>query len=126
MVREPRVRSARRVRRERRDPVGRHLRLRVDALHGHFHSPNFPAWRRSEFRTLRLARTTPVLAWRPSELCGRHPALSQYTNGCDIRMITTMTQIQVTFYRHRTRRGVIAVSPVSTNLVFPEPDDWEL
>jgi hypothetical protein len=37
-----------------------------------------------------------------------------------------MTRLQVTFYRHRTRRGVIAVSPVSTNLVFPEPDDWEL
>ncbi len=40
--------------------------------------------------------------------------------------MTTMTRLQVTFYRHRTRPGVIAVSPVSTNLVFPEPDDWEL
>ena len=40
--------------------------------------------------------------------------------------ITTMSRLQVTFYRHRTRPGVIAVSPVSTNLVFPEPDDWEL
>jgi hypothetical protein len=39
---------------------------------------------------------------------------------------TTMPWLQVTFYRHRTRPGVIAVSPVSTNLVFPEPDDWEL
>lgn len=39
---------------------------------------------------------------------------------------TTMSRLQVTFYRHRTRPGVIAVSPVSTNLVFPEPDDWEL
>ena len=40
--------------------------------------------------------------------------------------MTTMARLQVTFYRHRTRPGVIAVSPVSTNLVFPEPDDWEL
>ena len=40
--------------------------------------------------------------------------------------MTTMPRLQVTFYRHRTRPGVIAVSPVSTNLVFPEPDDWEL
>ena len=39
---------------------------------------------------------------------------------------TTMPRLQVTFYRHRTRPGVSAVSPVSTNLVFPEPDDWEL
>ena len=39
---------------------------------------------------------------------------------------TTMTRLLVTFYRHRTRPGVVAVSPVSTNLVFPEPDDWEL
>jgi hypothetical protein len=37
-----------------------------------------------------------------------------------------MARLQVTFYRHRTRPGVVAVSPVSTNLVFPEPDDWEL
>ena len=37
-----------------------------------------------------------------------------------------MSRLLVTFYRHRTRPGVIAVSPVSTNLVFPEPDDWEL
>ena len=44
-----------------------------------------------------------------------------------VNMITTtMPQLQITFYRHRTRPGVIAVSPVSTNLVFPEPDDWEL
>ena len=40
--------------------------------------------------------------------------------------ITTMSRLLVTFYRHRTRPGVIAVSPVSTNLVFPEPDNWEL
>jgi hypothetical protein len=40
--------------------------------------------------------------------------------------MTTMSRLLVTFYRHRTRPGVIAVSPVSTNLVFPEPDDWEL
>jgi hypothetical protein len=39
---------------------------------------------------------------------------------------TTMTRLLVTFYRHRTRPGVVAVSPVSTNLVFPEPNDWEL
>ena len=38
---------------------------------------------------------------------------------------TTMTQLLVTLYRHRTRPGVIAVSPVSTNMVFPEPNDWE-
>jgi hypothetical protein len=38
----------------------------------------------------------------------------------------TMPRILVTFYRHRTRPGVVAVSPVSTNLVFPEPNDWEL
>jgi hypothetical protein len=37
-----------------------------------------------------------------------------------------MTRLLVTFYRHRTRRDVVAVSPVSTNLVFPEPNDWEL
>jgi len=37
-----------------------------------------------------------------------------------------MPRLQVTFYRHRTRPGVIGVSPVSSNLVFPEPDDWEL
>jgi hypothetical protein len=37
-----------------------------------------------------------------------------------------MTRLLVTFYRHRTRPGVVAVSPVSNNLVFPEPDDWEL
>ena len=37
-----------------------------------------------------------------------------------------MSRLLVTFYRHRTRSGVIAVSPVSTNLVFPEPDNWEL
>jgi hypothetical protein len=43
-----------------------------------------------------------------------------------IMPVTTMPRLQVTFYRHRTRPGVIAVSPVSTNLVFPEPDDWEL
>lgn len=41
-------------------------------------------------------------------------------------LATTMTRLLVTFYRHRTRTGVVAVSPVSTNLVFPEPDDWEL
>lgn len=39
---------------------------------------------------------------------------------------TTMTQLLVTFYQHRTRPGVIAVSPVSTNMVVPEPNDWEL
>lgn len=43
-----------------------------------------------------------------------------------IMLWTTMTRLLVTFYRHRTRPGVVAVSPVSTNLVFPEPDDWEL
>jgi hypothetical protein len=37
-----------------------------------------------------------------------------------------MPKLQVTFFRHRTRRGVFAVSPVSTNLVFLEPHDWEL
>ena len=37
-----------------------------------------------------------------------------------------MPKLQVTFFRHRTRPGVLAVSPVSTNLVFFEPDDWEL
>jgi hypothetical protein len=37
-----------------------------------------------------------------------------------------MTQLLVTFYRHRTRPGVVAVSPVSNNLVLPEPDDWDL
>ena len=37
-----------------------------------------------------------------------------------------MPKLQVTFFRHRTRPGVVAVSPVSTNLVFFEPDDWEL
>jgi len=36
-----------------------------------------------------------------------------------------MPKLQVTFFRHRTRPGVLAVSPVSTNLVFLEPDDWE-
>jgi hypothetical protein len=41
-------------------------------------------------------------------------------------LATTMTRLLVTFYRHRTRPGVVGVSPVSTNLVFPEPDDWEL
>jgi hypothetical protein len=39
---------------------------------------------------------------------------------------TTMPRLLVTFYRHRTRPGVVAVSPVSTNLVFPEPEEWEL
>ena len=37
-----------------------------------------------------------------------------------------MPKLQVTFFRHRTRPGVVAVSPISTNLVFFEPDDWEL
>lgn len=37
-----------------------------------------------------------------------------------------MRRLQVTFFRHRTRPSVLAVSPVSTNLVFFEPDDWEL
>jgi hypothetical protein len=37
-----------------------------------------------------------------------------------------MARLLVTFYRHRTRPGVVAVSPVSNNLVLPEPDDWEL
>ena len=37
-----------------------------------------------------------------------------------------MPKLQVTFFRHRTRPGILAVSPVSTNLVFLEPDDWEL
>jgi hypothetical protein len=37
-----------------------------------------------------------------------------------------MPKLQVTFFRHRTRPGVLAVSPVSTNLVFFEPGDWEL
>ena len=37
-----------------------------------------------------------------------------------------MPKFQVTFFRHRTRPGVLAVSPVSTNLVFFEPGDWEL
>ncbi len=37
-----------------------------------------------------------------------------------------MTRLLVTFYRHRARPGVVAVSPVSNNLVFPEPDQWEL
>jgi hypothetical protein len=37
-----------------------------------------------------------------------------------------MPKLQVTFFRHRSRTGVFAVSPVSTNLVFLEPDDWEL
>ena len=37
-----------------------------------------------------------------------------------------MTQLLVTFYRHRTRPGVVAVSPVSNNLVLPEPDGWDL
>jgi hypothetical protein len=37
-----------------------------------------------------------------------------------------MTQLLVTFYRHRTRPGGVAVSPVSNNLVLPEPDDWDL
>ena len=37
-----------------------------------------------------------------------------------------MPKLQVTFFRHRTRPGIFAVSPVSTNLVFFEPDDWEL
>jgi hypothetical protein len=37
-----------------------------------------------------------------------------------------MPKLQVTFFRHRRRPGVFAVSPVSTNLVFLEPDDWEL
>ena len=36
-----------------------------------------------------------------------------------------MPKLQVTFFRHRTP-GVLAVSPVSTNLVFFEPGDWEL
>src|SRR4029079_18328077 len=42
------------------------------------------------------------------------------------RLGTFMPKLQVTFFRHRTRPGVFAVSPVSTNLVFFEPDDWEL
>jgi hypothetical protein len=37
-----------------------------------------------------------------------------------------MPKLQVTFFRHRGRPGILAVSPVSTNLVFLEPDDWEL
>ena len=37
----------------------------------------------------------------------------------------TMPKLQVTFFRHRTRPGILAVSPVSTNLVFLAPDDWE-
>ena len=37
-----------------------------------------------------------------------------------------MPKLQVTFFRHRTRPGVLAGSPVSTNLVFFEPDYWEL
>ena len=37
-----------------------------------------------------------------------------------------MPRLQLTFFRHRTRPGIFAVSPVSTNLVFLKPDDWEL
>jgi hypothetical protein len=37
-----------------------------------------------------------------------------------------MPKLQVTFFRHRRRTGVFAVSPVSTNLVFLEPRDWEM
>jgi hypothetical protein len=37
-----------------------------------------------------------------------------------------MPNIQITFFRHRRRPGVLAVSPISTSLVFIEPDDWEL
>ena len=37
-----------------------------------------------------------------------------------------MPKLQVTFFRHRTRQGMLAVSAVSTNLVFLEPGDWEL
>jgi hypothetical protein len=36
-----------------------------------------------------------------------------------------MPKLQVTFFRHRIRLGILAVAPVSTNLVFFEPDDWE-
>lgn len=36
-----------------------------------------------------------------------------------------MPQLLVTFFHNRTRPGVFAVSPVSTNLVFLDPDDWE-
>jgi len=37
-----------------------------------------------------------------------------------------MPKLQLTFFRHRRRPDLLAVSPVSTNLVFLEPDDWEL
>jgi hypothetical protein len=37
-----------------------------------------------------------------------------------------MSKLQITFFRHRRQPGVLAVSPVSTSLVFIEPDDWEL
>jgi hypothetical protein len=37
-----------------------------------------------------------------------------------------MPRLQVTFFRHRRRPGIFAVSPVSTNFVFLEPDEWEL
>jgi hypothetical protein len=37
-----------------------------------------------------------------------------------------MPKLQVTFFRYRRRPSVLAVSPVSTNLVFFEPGDCEL
>jgi hypothetical protein len=37
-----------------------------------------------------------------------------------------MPRLQITFFRHRIQPGIFAVSPVSSNLIFPEPRDWEL
>jgi hypothetical protein len=73
-----------------------------------------PRSRRSDFGIAAI-RTSGGEIWR------RHNILTVVSMA-----MTTMPRLQVTFYRHRTRPGVIGVSPVSSNLVFPEPDDWEL
>ena len=51
--------------------------------------------------------------------------LPQYTHGCEYGYNNhALASGYVLSSSNPT--GVIAVSPVSTNLVFPEPDDWEL
>jgi hypothetical protein len=37
-----------------------------------------------------------------------------------------MFKLQIAFFCNRWRPDIFAVSPVSTNLVFLEPNEWEL
>jgi hypothetical protein len=37
-----------------------------------------------------------------------------------------MPEIQITFYRHRTRPDEFAASPDPNGVVFPNPNEWEV